>query len=383
MLTGANSRAGRSAYSSVRRQVERDGVGAFLVLPMTRETLPPSLLDFLNQKKPRVWSRSYCAGDLELELVAERELDSLVGVLRLRGVSLYEVENAEALCGVLDGTLHDLTDDQRTAIAGSTGPDGGHVFIFESPEGRRFTCVATGLEFYLRPWFDSALTERVQRLSAGQSYSPGEAVRSHIAGSAAELLGKEVVCWQCLRRFPFEKEFAECPGCGSSASPCSPERLLRSFLHAHVGEELYERSGCGLLQDNHGAAESYRLIVYSYWLSHRIVEVKRMPLAVRLVAKAWNWQEKKWVETADQGLSPAEWRRFSQLTHLAPFWELPPHGGHYGFDGADYVLEGMRQGCYHFVRRWCPEPSADQENFSFACECLLEMAARETEALSS
>jgi hypothetical protein len=320
---------------------------------------------------------------MELELVAERELDSMVGVLRLRSVSRYDVENAEALCGVLEGTVHDLPDDQQKAIERSTDGKGGRVFIFESPDGLRFTCVANGLEFSLRPWFDAALTERVRRLNAEQGYSAREAVRSHFADSAAELLGKEVVCWCCLRRFRFEKQFAECPSCGSTTSPCSPEQLLQAFFHSRLGTELYEQSGCGLLQNNDRSPECYRLIVYSYWLNHRIIEVERTPVAAHLVAKAWNWQEKRWAKTADRGLSPSEWRRFSEFIHMAPFWELPPQGGHYRSDGADYVLEGVREGWYHYVKRWCPVPSTDQENFSFACECLLEMPALEGEAVTS
>src|SRR5262245_10949440 len=99
---------------------------------MTPVTLPTSLLEFLTEKKPRIWSRLYGGHDLELELVAERELDSMVGVLRLRGVSRYDVENAEALCGVLEGTVDDLPRDQQKAMDGSSDGNGGSVFIFET-----------------------------------------------------------------------------------------------------------------------------------------------------------------------------------------------------------------------------------------------------------
>ena len=101
---------------------------------------------------------------------------------------------------------------------------------------------------------------------------------------------------------------------------------------------------------------------------------------MRLLAKAWRGQEGKWVETVDRALSPAEWRRFSRLVQMAPFWELPPAGGHFGMDGAHYVLEGMREGCYHYVRRWSPDPSIDQENFWFPCEYLYELATQAQDA---
>jgi hypothetical protein len=344
---------------------------------MASVILPPQLLKFLAQKTPQVCSRSYFGGDLTLELVAERDFDSMVGVLRLSQVSLYHVADAESLCGVVLGTIDDVPEELRKEVDESRGRAGGQVLIFEAANGQPYYCIAGGLEFSLRPWFDLALTERVRRLNAERGYPASEAVRSHFAASASELLGKEIVCLRCLHRFLYRKEFMDCPSCSFPASPffVTPEGLLRYFL----GQVLYEKSGCEPLQRKTGAVECYRLNLYSYWLDHRIIEVERTPASVRLMAKAWCWQEGRWVETADRALSPAEWRRFSRLVQLAPFWELPPEGGHHGMDGADYILEGMREGCYHYVRRWSPDPSADQENFWFACEYLHELATQQAQ----
>ena len=344
---------------------------------MASVILPPQLLEFLAQKTPAVCLQCFGGGgDLTLELVAERDFDSMVGVLQLFQVSLYHVADAESLCGVVLGTIDDVPEELRKQVNESRRGPGDQVLIFKAANGQPYYCIAGGLEFSFRPWFDLALTERVRRFNAERGYAAREAVRTHFAASASELLGKEIVCLRCLHRFLYRKEFMDCPSCDFPASPffVTPEGLLRYFLAG-----FYEKSGCKPLQWKTGTVECYRLNVYSYWGDHRIIEVERTQASVRLIAKEWCVQEMRWLETADRALSPAEWRRFSRLVQQAPFWELPPEGGHFGMDGAHYVLEGMREGCYHYVRRWSPQPSIDQENFWFPCEYLHELAAQQAQ----
>ena len=37
------------------------------------------------------------------------------------------------------------------------------------------------------------------------------------------------------------------------------------------------------------------------------------------------------------------------------FWAVPSHGGPLGCDGAEWIIEGVRDGTYHVVDRWCPK----------------------------
>ena len=57
------------------------------------------------------------------------------------------------------------------------------------------------------------------------------------------------------------------------------------------------------------------------------------------------------------------------------FWELPESGGHAGFDGADWLVEGNREGRYHRVTRWSPDPEADGEWLVLPCQYLLDLAS--------
>lgn len=37
------------------------------------------------------------------------------------------------------------------------------------------------------------------------------------------------------------------------------------------------------------------------------------------------------------------------------FWSLPTHDDQIGLDGAEWIIEGYKNGTYHFVTRWTPD----------------------------
>ena len=283
----------------------------FAVTAMNPLTIPPGLLDFLDTKHPVIWGISSLGSNMDLELGAEQELDSEVGVLALRGVHYQEFEFSVPLCRFRLGDVADLPMNCRKAMDETTPSHGGQVFVFEACDGRRFQFVAEGIVFFLKPWFDIRLTQQARQRNAEQGYSAREAVASHFADSDAAPVGKEIICWNCLHRIHHEREYADCPVCGGMVAACSSEQLLKMFFHSNTAPKLYERSKCGILQNCISAGERYRLIVYSYWIEHRIVEVERTHHGARLTAMAWNSQLDNWSKTADGELTPAEWRRFA------------------------------------------------------------------------
>jgi hypothetical protein len=52
------------------------------------------------------------------------------------------------------------------------------------------------------------------------------------------------------------------------------------------------------------------------------------------------------------------------------FWSMPSTHQRHGFDGARWIIEGVRDGQYHVVNRWCPE----EEGFRDAVLMLVELA---------
>jgi hypothetical protein len=61
-------------------------------------------------------------------------------------------------------------------------------------------------------------------------------------------------------------------------------------------------------------------------------------------------------------LAPAEWDGFTRLLRSSCYWELPSENpDEIGFDGAQWILEGVRGGRYHIVDRWTPTSGSFRE----------------------
>jgi hypothetical protein len=55
-------------------------------------------------------------------------------------------------------------------------------------------------------------------------------------------------------------------------------------------------------------------------------------------------------------LSSEQVQEFLELIELINYWEMPGSDhSNIGFDGAQWILEGARDGEYHVVDRWSPE----------------------------
>lgn len=58
---------------------------------------------------------------------------------------------------------------------------------------------------------------------------------------------------------------------------------------------------------------------------------------------------------------------FLRQLNRAHFWEMPTESQQRGFDGAEWILEGVQDGKYHIAVRWCPSLYArSQEDAAFA-----------------
>jgi len=61
----------------------------------------------------------------------------------------------------------------------------------------------------------------------------------------------------------------------------------------------------------------------------------------------------------------------------AHFWEMPTESQHRGFDGAEWIMEGVRGGSYHIAVRWCPDSykhSPEDGAFADAARFLFQLA---------
>ena len=73
-------------------------------------------------------------------------------------------------------------------------------------------------------------------------------------------------------------------------------------------------------------------------------------------------------------LDQREWCGFMEKLEQADYWNLPLEEHDDGNDGAQWILEGVREGRYHAVDRWSPRDGEFRE----ACIYLLELAQVDT-----
>lgn len=70
-------------------------------------------------------------------------------------------------------------------------------------------------------------------------------------------------------------------------------------------------------------------------------------------------------------LSSDEWDSFRRVLEYSCYWDQPTEDpDEAGFDGAQWVLEGVRDGRYHVVDRWTPESGSFRE----ACLYMLKLS---------
>jgi len=69
--------------------------------------------------------------------------------------------------------------------------------------------------------------------------------------------------------------------------------------------------------------------------------------------------------------------RFFTPLEQAHFWTTPPELQQTGLDGAEWIMEGVKDGKYRAVVRWCPDverKSAEEIPFADAGRLLFEIA---------
>jgi hypothetical protein len=60
-------------------------------------------------------------------------------------------------------------------------------------------------------------------------------------------------------------------------------------------------------------------------------------------------------------LTPDEWREFMRYLEDSCYWQLPTQDDTIGFDGAQWIFEGVKGGRYHVVDRWTPQNGSYRE----------------------
>lgn len=149
-------------------------------------------------------------------------------------------------------------------------------------------------------------------------------------------------------------------------------------MNEWYGKHLRAMSEPALWKESKSGAESYRFL----WLrtfDHPIaVRVEQTGSTATLFLKELNgaggYDPGQLIATKSVVINPEEWCAFIKKLERANYWNSPLHQDGDGLDGAQWIVEGVREGRYHVVDRWSPESGAFRE----ACTYLLELAGVET-----
>lgn len=93
-------------------------------------------------------------------------------------------------------------------------------------------------------------------------------------------------------------------------------------------------------------------------------------LNVKQLNGAGGYEPGKLITNQTRQLTNAEWDGFVSLLDHSCYWQLPAEIDDMGSDGAQWILEGTREGRYHVVDRWTPRSG----DFREACLYLLKLS---------
>jgi hypothetical protein len=136
------------------------------------------------------------------------------------------------------------------------------------------------------------------------------------------------------------------------------------------------------LLDARGFDESYRFLWLRTFHHPVAIRVWRVGNEHFISAKesdgAGGYEPGKVIANSERNLSAQEWDDFLRLLYDADYWCLGDNGMG-GLDGAQWILEGFREGSYHIAVEWSPREGAYRE----ACLYLLKLSGLNIDPSSS
>ncbi|HXQ74218.1 MAG TPA: hypothetical protein VN844_27185 [Pyrinomonadaceae bacterium] len=166
----------------------------------------------------------------------------------------------------------------------------------------------------------------------------------------------------------------------SSNSSYFPRRLLSQdewrdqFKTDWYAKHLGAMDEAPLSFPDEQVRESYRFL----WLRsfHHPVGVRLWKtemdqfITVNELSGAGGYEPGTSILKSQRRLSQSEWDAFKRLLEYSCYWEQPTDADDAGLDGAQWLLEGFREGRYHLVVRWTPQKGSFRE----ACLYMLKLS---------
>ena len=106
-------------------------------------------------------------------------------------------------------------------------------------------------------------------------------------------------------------------------------------------------------------AEVYRMMILPTWGNPIVVRVQRhggiYSLSARRLDGAGGYDPGKLVEAKDIELGGHDSKALEVLVRNLNFFQLTTDDDAAGFDGDEWILEGVAKGKYHLIQRWCAD----------------------------
>jgi hypothetical protein len=113
-----------------------------------------------------------------------------------------------------------------------------------------------------------------------------------------------------------------------------------------------------LFEARNGAkTEIYRFMILPTWGNSIAVRVEkkgeRYHLSARRLSGQAGYEVGTLAESKDLELNPDDSKSLASLLEKLNFFQMTTQDKVRGFDGDEWILEGLNQGKYHVVTRWC------------------------------
>lgn len=136
-------------------------------------------------------------------------------------------------------------------------------------------------------------------------------------------------------------------------------------------------------------AEVYRMMIFPVWGDPISIRVQKhngiYALSARRLDGHGGFKVGKLVEEKDFDLTQADSQVLDDLIQKVNLYEMSSSDAFIGVDGDEWVIEGVSQGKYHFVERWCATEYGPEKrglaNFDAFCKFLVDkskLSARPT-----
>ena len=162
-----------------------------------------------------------------------------------------------------------------------------------------------------------------------------------------------------------------------SGSWAKKDDFINDWYGKHL-KAMHEKSLLDVAGEN---IEVYRFLWLRTFHHPIFVRIERRQSEVKLFTKeldgAGGYEPGRILRIDERTLTEAEWCEFLRLLDKADYWKMPTQNEVLGCDGAEWILEGLKENRYHAVDRWTPQTG----EFRAVCIYLLKLSGVDVDKL--